>query len=55
MSKYDVFIYNVCTFERIEANSEAEARRIAIERWFQRTPTVKVYKSETDNDIEDEE
>ena len=55
MSKYDVFIYNVYTFEGIEANSEAEVRRIALERWFQCIPTVKVYKSETGNDIEDEE
>ena len=55
MSKYDIFIYGAETFKRIEANSEEEARHIALERWVQRIPSIIAYKSETDSDIEDEE
>lgn len=55
MSKYDVFIYGAETYKQIEANSEEEARRIALERWTQRIPSIMVFENEMDVDIEDKE
>ena len=55
MSKYDVFIYGAETFKRIEANSEEEAKRIALKRWAQRIPSIMVFENEMDVDIEDKE
>ena len=40
MSKYNVFVYNAATYEGVEANSEEEAKRIALEKWLQSIPTV---------------
>ena len=40
MSKYNVFVYNAATYEGVEANSEEEAKRIALEKWLQSVPTV---------------
>ena len=42
MSKYDVFVYNAATYEGVEANSEEEVKRIALEKWVQSVPTVVV-------------
>ena len=42
MSKYNVFVYNAATYEGVEANSEEEAKRIALEKWAQSVPTVVV-------------
>ena len=42
MSKYNVFVYNATTYEGVEANSEEEAKRIALEKWVQSVPTVVV-------------
>ena len=42
MSKYDVFIYGAETYKGIEANSEEEAKKIALEKWVQSIPTVVV-------------
>ena len=55
MSKYDVLVYNIEDFKGIEANSEEEARHIALERWLQCIPPTRVYRSKTDIDIEDKE
>ena len=54
MSKYDVFIYGAETYKGIEANSEEEARHIALERWSQCIPPTRVYRSKTNIDIDDE-
>ena len=40
MSKYNVFVYNATTYEGVEANSEEDAKRIALEKWVQSAPTV---------------
>ena len=40
MNKYNVFVYNAATYEGIEANSEEEAKRIALEFWDEMIPTV---------------
>ena len=40
MSKYDVFIYGAETYKQIEASSEEEAKKIALEKWMQSVPTV---------------
>ena len=42
MSKYNVFVYNAATYEGAEANSEVEAKKIALEKWMQSIPTVVV-------------
>ena len=42
MSKYDVFIYGAETYKQIEASSEEEAKKIALEKWMQSIPTVVV-------------
>ena len=42
MSKYDVFIYGAETYKQIEASSEEEAKKIALEKWLQSVPTVMV-------------
>ena len=55
MSKYDVFIYGAETYKQIEASSEEEATRIALERWTQRIPSIMVFENEMDVDIEDKE
>lgn len=34
MSKYNVFVYNAATYEGVEANSEEEAKRIALESGY---------------------
>ena len=47
MSKYDVFIYGAETYKQIEASSE-EAKRIALERWTQRIPSIMVFENEMD-------
>ena len=40
MNKYNVFVYNAATYEGIEASSEEEAKKIALEKWMQSIPTV---------------
>ena len=40
MNKYNVLVYNAATYEGVEANSEEEAKRIALEKWVQSIPTV---------------
>ena len=55
MSKYNVFVYNAATYEGVEASSEEEAKRIALERWAQRIPSIMVFQNEMDVDIEDKE
>lgn len=55
MSKYDVFIYGAETYKQIEANSEEEAKHIALEQWTQRIPSIMVFENEMDVDIEDKE
>ena len=40
MSKYNIFVYNAATYKAVEANSEEEAKRIALEKWVQSVPTV---------------
>ena len=42
MNKYDVFIYGAETYKQIEASSEEEAKKIALEKWVQSIPTVVV-------------
>ena len=42
MSKYNIFIYNAATYEGVEASSEEEAEKIALEKWVQSIPTVVV-------------
>ena len=42
MSKYDVFIYGAETYKQVEASSEEEAKKIALEKWLQSVPTVVV-------------
>ena len=42
MSKYNIFVYNAATYKGIEANSEEEAKRTALEKWVQSIPTVVV-------------
>ena len=42
MSKYNVFVYNAATYGGVEANSEEEAKRIALEKWLQSVPSVVV-------------
>lgn len=53
MSKYDVFIYGAETYKNIEANSEEEAKHIALTLWVQRIPSIMAFGHETD--IEDRE
>ena len=55
MNKYDVFIYGAETYKQIEASSEEEAKRIALERWIQRIPSIMAFENEMDVDIEDRE
>ncbi len=55
MNKYDVFIYSADTYKQVEANSEEEAKRIALERWLYCIPLTRVYKSKMDIDIKDKE
>ena len=55
MSKYDIFIYGAETYKQVEASSEEEAKRIALERWIQRIPSIMVFENEMDVDIEDRE
>ena len=55
MSKYDVFIYGAETYEGVEASSEEEAKKIALERWVQRIPSIMAFENEMDIDIEDKE
>ena len=55
MSKYDVLVYNIEDFKGIEANSEEEARHIALEQWTQRIPSIMVFENEMDVDAENEE
>ena len=55
MSKYDVFVYGAETYKGIEASSEEEAKRIALEGWIQRIPSIMAFENEMDVDIEDEE
>lgn len=55
MSKYDVFIYGAETYKGIEANSEEEAKHIALEQWTQRIPSIMVFENEMDIDTEDRE
>ena len=55
MNKYDVFIYGAETYKGIEANSEEEAKKIALEQWVQRIPSIMVFENEMDVDIEDKE
>ena len=50
MSKYDVFIYGAETYKQIEASSEEEAKRIALEQWVQRIPSMMVF--DMDDEIE---
>ena len=54
MSKYDVFIYGAETYKQIEASSEEEAKRIALERWAQRIPSIMVFENEMDVDAEND-
>ena len=42
MNKYNVFVYNAVTYEGVEASSEEEAKKIALEKWMQSIPTVVV-------------
>ena len=42
MSKYNIFVYNAATYKGVEANSEEEAKRTALEKWMQSIPTVVV-------------
>ena len=42
MSKYDVFIYGAETYKGVEASSEEETKKIALEKWIQSIPTVVV-------------
>ena len=46
MSKYNIFVYNAATYKGIEANSEEEAKRTALEKWVQSIPTVVVIEKE---------
>ena len=55
MSKYDVFIYGAETYKQIEASSEEEAKRIALEQWAQRIPSIMVFENEMDVDAGNEE
>ena len=55
MNKYDVFIYGAETYKPIEASSEEEAKRIALEQWTQRIPSIMVFENEMDVDTEDKE
>ena len=55
MSKYDVFIYGAETYKQIEASSEEEAKRIALEQWTRRIPSIMVFENEMDVDAENEE
>ena len=55
MSKYEVFIYGAESYKGIEANSEEEAKHIALEQWVQRIPSMMVFENEMDVDIEDKE
>ena len=55
MSKYDVFIYGAETYKQVEASSEEEAKRIALERWTQRIPSIMVFENEMSVDIKDKE
>lgn len=45
MNKYKVFIYDTTTYEGIEADSEEQAKEIALEYWNERTPTVMAFES----------
>ena len=42
MNKYNVFVYNAATYEGVEASSEEEAKKIALEKWMQSIPIVVV-------------
>ena len=44
--KYNVFIYDATTYQEIEADSEEEAREIALEWWNERMPTITCFPSE---------
>ena len=55
MSKYDILVYNIEDFKGIEANSEEEAKHIALEQWTRRIPSIMVFENEMDVDIEDKE
>lgn len=55
MSKYDVFIYGAETYKQTEANSEEEAKHIALELWVQRIPSIMAFENETNVNIEDRE
>ena len=55
MSKYEVFIYGAETYKQIEASSEEEAKRIALEQWTQRIPSIMVFENEMDVDTENKE
>ena len=44
--KYNVFIYDSTTYQEIEANSEEEAREIALEWWNERMPFITCFHSE---------
>ena len=40
MNKYNIFVYNAATYEGVKANSEEEAKEIALGKWVQDVPTV---------------
>ena len=40
MSKHRVFIYDAVVYDGIEADSEEQAKEIALEWWNERMPTV---------------
>ena len=44
--KYNVFIYDVTTYQEIEADSEEEAREIALEWRNERIPFITCFHSE---------
>ena len=44
--KYNVFIYDSTTYQEIEADSEEEAREIALEWWNERMPFITCFHSE---------
>lgn len=44
--KYDVMIYDAVTYRAIEADSEEQAKEIALEWWNERMPTILCFQSE---------
>ena len=46
MNKYNIFVYNAATYEGVKANSEEEAKEIALGKWVQDVPTVVVIEKE---------